>query len=414
MTKNIKLSTIATIAVITMIGCGSSGSTTSSNTGTGFYVDNAVAGVKYVCGSETGTTDSKGTFTFEEGQECKFSLAGIPLRTTPSDELKDGQEVFEDNPKVAKFLQSIDANNDLSDGIQITDEVLTALTGALKTANSTGKLPEDTILTEVVASVGHDITAVTGDVRTDTQVQAHLAKTQTEITKALLAGKTFYVVKKEGHDKTYKLFKMSINTEANTVLYSALDGTEANERVLTIVGNKFIFTNDEGTKESVVSQKDGYILIGDSRNYASKSDAQAYFDSVKGETEPVSNDNNLKFTTEYLSGKTLATIKEKDNGKVSGCWIFNQDKSINVIYKKSGVKKEAHLANANWHIIDNDKLTFITEGTDYQTWEITEQNGDLYTFTNKWYDGDGKLDDTDDTRKIKEVTTCPLFELIDD
>jgi hypothetical protein len=215
MIKNIKLSTIAAIAVITVIGCGSS-STTDTNTGTSIYKDAAVQGVDFVCGKETGKTDAKGTFTFEKGQECKFSLAGIPLRTTPA--------------------------------VQVHYQ------------------------REVVVSVGHDVKDVSGDVRTDDQVQAHLAQTQTEITKTLLAGKTFYVVGEDGDDNKIVLFKIVVNKEATQFKNYKLDGTFTENENIKIVGNKMIFTNhnNDDSSYTLISQENGYVFADDRQTDGTK------------------------------------------------------------------------------------------------------------------------------------------------
>ena len=262
-----KLSAITVIALFSMIGCGGNGSSSSSSndvkTGTGYYVDNAVAGVDYVCGAKTGKTDKDGKFVFEKGKECKFTLAGVPLRTTKADELVDGKKVVENNKKVAKLLQSIDSDGDLSNGIQITDKVITALTKALETTQNQGKLPEGTVLTEVVANVGHDVEGVSGDVRSDVEVEQHLAQTQTEITKELLAGKTFYVVGPDGETNQIVLFKIVVNKEVTSFKSYKLDGTLTDDATVELNGNKIVFTDNTDGSYSLVSQENGYILADD-------------------------------------------------------------------------------------------------------------------------------------------------------
>ena len=180
-----------TAVAITMavVGCGGSG---ASTTGTAFYVDNGVEGIQYECGSHSGNTASGGEFSFEIGQECKFSIAGVPLRSVGAKKLLEGGYVLEDQLAVAKLLQSIDANGDSGDGIQITKEILTALKKALEDHDSAGKLPAGDKLAEVVAAVGHDVDAVSGDVKSDAEVETHLNNTRGEILKKFLAGKTLY------------------------------------------------------------------------------------------------------------------------------------------------------------------------------------------------------------------------------
>ncbi len=420
MTK-LKLSTITAVALFSIIGCGSSGGNNDGNgannakTGTGYYVDSAVAGVDYVCGSQTGKTDADGKFTFEEGKECTFTLAGVPLRTTKADELADGKKIVEENPKVAKLLQSIDADGDLSNGIQVTDEVVEALTKALEETQSTGKLPEGETLTEVVANVGHDVTGVSGDVRTDEEVHAHLTQTQTEITKELLAGKTFYVYFID-HDNadTPTVREIKFNDDATS--FTDEIGHVINAQ---IKGNVVTLTYPDGGTDvmTVTTNNDKYILLYEDEEdgfklFYSEADAKATLDAESDDSAD-NTPKDLKFTTEYLNGKTFVTIKTDDNGSPSGCWTFNEDKTIKVVFKKNGTVKEVSLSNANWHIVEDGKLSFVTEGTDYQIWKLISKNSNSYTYTNKWYDGSGHLDDSTN-RELKEVSSCPVSSLIDD
>ncbi|SFV90202.1 Autotransporter adhesin [hydrothermal vent metagenome] len=181
MIKNITLSTMTTMALFAIIGCGGSGvSSDNAKTGTGYYIDSAVEGVEYTCGNQTGITDKDGKFAFEEGKGCSFSLAGITLRKVKADKLANGQEVFEDNLTVAKLLQSIDADGNPDNGIQITDEVAKALKKSLEEEDCKGKFPQGDKLTEVVANVGHDVEHVSGDLRTDEEVREHWNRTHAE------------------------------------------------------------------------------------------------------------------------------------------------------------------------------------------------------------------------------------------
>ncbi|SFV75272.1 hypothetical protein MNB_SM-3-1090 [hydrothermal vent metagenome] len=242
--------------------------------------------------------------------------------------------------------------------------------------------------------------------------------TNTAKTKALLAGKTFYsaYINDNGIAITEKI---TFNSDATSVTWKEIKGgNESGTDSVTINGSIVTTTDDEGSEEhEIIRVTSKYIETKKNdeidRLYFTQADAEEELAS-QGNEQGVGSDGNFKFTTESLSGKTFITIEEKNNGKPSGCWTFNQDKSIDVIFKKNGIKKEFHGSNANWHIIETNKLTFITEGSSYQTWEITGKSGDLYIFTNKWYDGNGNLEDTDTSRRIKEVDTCPLSELVND
>ena len=108
-----------------LIGCGGGGGGSASvSTGQAFYVDSAVQGVDYNCGSQIGVTGSNGEFTFEVGQSCTFSLDTIKLRDVAADKLKDGKQIQETSIDTARVLQSLDKDNNPENGIDInTDRV---------------------------------------------------------------------------------------------------------------------------------------------------------------------------------------------------------------------------------------------------------------------------------------------------
>jgi len=228
--KRFILGSLVAGSMMAFTACGGGGSTTptGATTGTGYYIDSAVEGVSFTCGAQTGTTDKDGKFTFEEGKECTFAIAGIELRKTLADQLTDGVKVLEDNSDVQRFLQSIDNDGDPSNGIQITPEVLTVLTQALQTFNSTGKLPKDTVLEDVVGHIDHNAPTFNGEVKTPEQVAAHFQGTLDGITnnvtntdaqlKALFAGKSYYMGD-----------KMQFTWDANLKLTVTGDGDNGDE-----------------------------------------------------------------------------------------------------------------------------------------------------------------------------------------
>jgi len=104
--------------------------TTMPKIGTGYYVDAAVKGVTYECGNQDGVTDSNGTFTFEEGKSCIFTLGNIVLRELNPNELEDKMVVIEDNINNARLLQTLDNDGDADNGIEITKSVLDAISSS--------------------------------------------------------------------------------------------------------------------------------------------------------------------------------------------------------------------------------------------------------------------------------------------
>ena len=128
-------------ATLLLVGCGSDGNSSSSKSslidsstpatsgvenpvvaqkiGKGYYVDSAIEGVTYLCGSESGITDENGTFNFEIGSDCNFTIGGVNLRDINASLLEDNITVLEINETVAQLLQTLDSDGDASNGIQI-------------------------------------------------------------------------------------------------------------------------------------------------------------------------------------------------------------------------------------------------------------------------------------------------------
>jgi len=97
-----------------------------------------VEGLEYSNSHASGQTDSNGNFSYKAGQLTTFKVGDITLGSlTPSSrvspiELVDGAAVLDDSPKIlniARFLQTIDEDNDPVDGIQISAETRAAALG---------------------------------------------------------------------------------------------------------------------------------------------------------------------------------------------------------------------------------------------------------------------------------------------
>ena len=89
----------------------------------GYYVDDPIANVDYICGKYSGKTDLDGKFYFEAGERCKFLISEVTLREISQDKLKDGIYIVENDPKVAEFIQSLDSSGDSEDKIFIDERV---------------------------------------------------------------------------------------------------------------------------------------------------------------------------------------------------------------------------------------------------------------------------------------------------
>ncbi len=151
---------------------------TTSKIGTGYYVDAAVEGVNYICGSQIGTTDQNGTFTFQSGEDCNFTIGDLLLREVNASSLEDNITIFENNVEVAQFLQTMDIDGNASNGITID-------------LNSTQKVLEENDIKEIpkelalLDSIKEDLSAINeeyqGRVVNRDEVEAHLEETEQEL-----------------------------------------------------------------------------------------------------------------------------------------------------------------------------------------------------------------------------------------
>ena len=133
MKKLFTLGAVSLVASALLVGCGSSSSSTDSVLETGYFIDAAVANCDYETTSgQKGKTDRYGKFQYKKGDKVKFSLGGLNLgEATPASDglvtpatLTDNED---DKVRLLRVLQALDADNDPSNGITISNEVITAL-----------------------------------------------------------------------------------------------------------------------------------------------------------------------------------------------------------------------------------------------------------------------------------------------
>ncbi len=380
------------VMAMVFVACG--GESSSGNepitvaTGTGYYVDSAVAGATYECGTQKGVTDASGKFTYDKDAGCIFSLAGVKLRETSASSLVDGGKIIENDPTVARFLQSLDNDGNASNGIQITKEVIAILTAALQGAGSDGKVPSDTKVNNVVTYIETNVPTYEGSAKTPEQVEEHLATTQTEVTKALLAGKTLYQLGTDDGDVW--LNKFVVNADATSVNITSTNGI-ATDNVIEIDGNKLIPSGDgiiDGFYSVLTEQTSDYLFfqdysegskVGESKFYFDQAKAQAAYDALVGSTPPVATDLQT-----LLAGKTFYNVG-KDARDDSSVWlnkyVFNADATSLNLTRTNGVATD--------YVVEIDGNKLIPSGDDisdsfYSV--LTEQTSD-YLFFQEYSEG---------------------------
>ena len=129
---------ICTLALLILTACSDGGSSSSeSNEKQGVFIDSAVEGVTYTTPTLSGTTDSDGTFVYLFGEVVTFSIGGITLgsavgqpQLTPIDLIPGAIDATDQQvTNILRFVQSLDADSDPSNGISIPTAALTNAAG---------------------------------------------------------------------------------------------------------------------------------------------------------------------------------------------------------------------------------------------------------------------------------------------
>lgn len=119
-------------AMLGISGCGGGGSGDAKNTPkvvlTGKLYDSSVSGVRYSTASQSGYTDAVGSFKYVEGEVVIFRIGdfvlgqakGAPIIIPPA--LQDANGVSVDSALSLRLLQTLDSDNDPSNGITIPDD----------------------------------------------------------------------------------------------------------------------------------------------------------------------------------------------------------------------------------------------------------------------------------------------------
>ena len=128
------LTSLAAVAAIGMTGCWSSNSDDDAKAYNGVFVDDAVQGVTFNCGSVSGVTDAGGHFgTCPAGSTVEFSIGNLVLGSSSATNdgvffvtdivgVARGDISNETVTKIAVVLQSLDSDGDPSNGITVPSE----------------------------------------------------------------------------------------------------------------------------------------------------------------------------------------------------------------------------------------------------------------------------------------------------
>ena len=378
MKRKITTVVVGFAAATLIVGCGGSGGGSTPQTpsgnvekGVGYYLDSAVAGADYICGTLEGVTQKDGKFFFEKGKDCKFLIADIPLRDVPADALVDNAKIVEDNLTVATFLQSIDNDGNASNGIEINEEVSKTLKTVFQ-EEGIKEVPHSN-LDVIVDKIKQNVDSFEGEVKDTDDVLAHLTQTQTQVLKEFLSGKTAYTMV-DGKEGT--LESWSFGGSFDKIVWKELvGGNDTDTSIISDVnGLSFVVTDtDSSAKLTVMEQHGDYILVKIHMLSEVSDDEtlKVYFDKAKAEAafgvQQSANDPKA-----LLAGKTLYTTIEAAEGTLES-WTF--DTAFGQITWRElvggtdvDVSKISDITGSSFVVTDTDssaKLTIVEKHTDY-------------------------------------------------
>jgi len=140
---------------------------------TGILIDSPVSGIAYTASSgKSGTTNDQGTFNFSHGDKIDFKLGGLTLGSIPSSlivtpiELANGSDNKLQNLLV--LFQSLDSDNDPSNGISISSDSAAAVKASINLDSSPDTFAKTANLQSIMEASG-----INGDVKTAEEARTH-------------------------------------------------------------------------------------------------------------------------------------------------------------------------------------------------------------------------------------------------
>jgi len=312
-----KLLLSALTASLIIIGCGSDSdseeASTTTSVKTAYYIDAPIQNVNYVCGSQSGITGSDGSFEYETGSVCTFSLGGIVLRQTQSAVLDVNPKLFEENLTVAQLLQSLDADKNISNGITITDTEKEIL-------EDQNELNITKIIDEINTKTDLNLSVV--DINT---TKANLLASMSDEIKKLLANQTFYVPFFDDSSKKFLIDQVKVDANATELLVTPYNYTDSSQTdTLEINGTAITIKEDDNTSNVYYFSEytDKYITLTSNTEsiklFYNANDAEDYVNTLS--TSTVGTYGGVLYYTDYNNQTPVKSgyIKFKINDNATG------------------------------------------------------------------------------------------------
>jgi hypothetical protein len=362
---------IAVAAVLT--GCGGGGSDTASgsaaNTGTGHYVDEAISGIDYECGNQNGKTGKDGSFTYEIGKKCRFTIAGVTLRETKPLEKKE-TTVFEDDANVVYLLAALDDDGDMSNGIHVEEGRAEELKSTMESDHVSAKdiLSNTTQLEKIAKKITND------ELPSLKKIEEHIDAQRVKMADKLLPGMTLYQHCSDG------VAKLVFKTDGKILVYDP--GQKVKEVPYTIQGDVVTTTEIKDGKKKIEHHK--LVAWTDKEiKFIEESEETTlfYFSEEAAKKAPAQNcgddndDEPHQFSHEMLDGKTLYFVQYDDFGYDKKQWnaarmVFAKDTFTWQEYDTNDTQK----GTFKYKVTTDGKLILEFEGGDNPEDTITLKN----------------------------------------
>lgn len=224
---------VYTIIVLFLYGCNSNNSDGSLKTAK--LVDSAVAGVAYSSPSSSGFTSNNGSFTYKQGELTTFKIGAATIgsiSSIPQDNVVLVQDLVKiartqkntASINIARFLQSLDEDDNLSNGIEISQRIKSNITNNID------------IQTASISQIDALVSALGKSLVSEDKALLHLLDTTSQIVGTKLASfsNTSIVNSTPNTDSTST---PDSNPTSVTVDIKVIDGYIKNASVVDNIGN---------------------------------------------------------------------------------------------------------------------------------------------------------------------------------
>jgi len=212
---------------------------------------------------------------------------------------------------------------------------------------------------------------------------------QTQVTKKLLAGKTFYSYYIGNDDKKH-ITEVKVNNNATSWSYKDIIGGESSgTKTIEVDIDKLTIYYDDNTIEvETVIEREKYLAIGNMKFFYNRDDAQAFYNADTSSVDVNTTSDNelkdLKFTKEYLKGRTLYYVVYDDFGYDDigekwnmARWTFDENTLTHTEYNTPDTTTHTFnysITSEGYLNIEDDILKAISNNSDY----IGLDNGYLF------------------------------------